>query len=101
MRGLAVLLALCTGCSHTQVHLSANNGTSGSSTQSSVQVRSHSGSDLVTLLGLTIVAATIIEMERGRLGDSRAIPEMAADRTVSERDCTQPIEEFSGNLRCK
>ncbi len=32
---------------------------------------------------------------------SRQPPEMAEDRAVVERDCTQPLEPLHANLRCK
>lgn len=28
-------------------------------------------------------------------------PEMAAERKVSEQDCTQPVDYSLGNIRCK
>jgi len=97
----ALLLLLCAGCSHT--HMVVDNRT----TQGSVQVRTHAGPDLVTLLGLTIIAATIVDMERDsvrRRDDplgSRDAPPLAADRAVFDHDCTRPVAEYSGNLRCR
>ena len=55
-----------------------------------------------------IAAAAIIidnEREAERQGVRGAAgprsPEMAADRKVSEQDCTQPIDYSLGNIRCK
>ena len=31
----------------------------------------------------------------------RRPPELAEDRAIAERDCTQPMDTPSGNLRCK
>ena len=98
----ALMVVLCAGCaSHTKVRVEANSGTSNSS--SFVEVRSHSGSDVFTLLGLTIVAATIVEMERAHLGQlwRRDAPPLAPDRVITEHDCRIPIESITGNLRCK
>ena len=103
----ALLLLLCAGCSHTHVYLDSRAGSAGTATQGSVQVRAHAGPDLVTLLGLTIIAATIVDMERESLRrrddplGSRDAPPLAADRAVFDHDCTRPIEQYSGNLRCR
>jgi hypothetical protein len=105
-RAALLTAALCAGCSHSQVYVD-NSGSSSSSTQSSVQAHARSGSDFFTLLGLTIVAATIVDMEResARLRDdplwSRNAPPLASDRVVAEHDCTRPIAEYAGNLRCR
>jgi hypothetical protein len=104
VKRIAISLAVVVGagCSaHTKVRVDAASGTSGSSTASSVQVRGYSGSDLVTFLGLTLIAATIVEMERARGADPGRVPEMAADRIVSEHDCTVPVAGVTGNLRCR
>jgi hypothetical protein len=103
MKG-ALLLLLCAGCSHSQVYV---DNRIGSSTQSAVQVRAHTGSDFATLLGLTIIAATIVDMERESLRLrsnpfwAGPVPPLDPDRPVTEHDCTKPIAEFTGNLRCK
>jgi hypothetical protein len=104
---LVIGAALAAGCSHTSMSLDSSTGGAGSS----VQIHVESGGDLLTLIGLGIVAAGMIEMERIREQDRyrsgpvpfavRDIPPLAADRVVTEHDCTQPIESFSGNLRCR
>lgn len=33
--------------------------------------------------------------------DTRWVPEMAPDRLISEQDCSKPLENTLGNLRCK
>ena len=55
-----------------------------------------------------VAAAAIIldnEREAARQGGDglagRRDPEMAADRKVSEQDCTKPIDYTLGNIRCK
>lgn len=104
---LVIGAALAAGCSHTSMSLDSKTGGAGSF----VQIHFESGSDLVTLIGLGIVAAGMIEMERMREYDryrsspfpfsGRDIPPLASDRVVTEHDCTRPIEEFSGNIRCR
>src|SRR5690348_1680389 len=103
MKGMVMMLAvaLCAGCGHTAVNVNSSSAGSGTSSSSSVQVHADSGSRLVTLLGLTFVAATIVEMERGSPGWRRDDPPLAPDRVITEHDCRFPIESITGNLRCK
>jgi hypothetical protein len=37
------------------------------------------------------------------VGEARpdAAAPLAPDRTISEQDCTRPIEDFSANLKCR
>ena len=106
-RAVILIAALCAGCSHSQLYVNSSAGAASSTTQGSVQVHARSGSDFFTLLGLTIVAATIVDMEResARLRDdplwSRNVPPLASDRVVAEHDCTRPVAEYAGNLRCR
>jgi hypothetical protein len=99
---LLLCMALLSGCSYTSWRLDSSGG---SASGSSVQVHVDSGSDLATLIGLGIVAAGMVEMERGRthgfLPETRDAPPLAPDRKVTEHDCTRPLEELSGNLRCR
>lgn len=107
MRVLAVLL-LCAGCSHVSV--------SGSTFSSSPPPAAGSaqvtgGGPLALLLIAGVAASTANENwtepraypSRSMLPDwfwSRPPPPLAADRDVSEQDCTKPIK-FTGNLRCR
>jgi hypothetical protein len=103
----ALLLLLCAGCSHTHVYLESRAGSAGSGAQGSVQVRTHSGPDLVTLIGLAVIAATIVDSERESLRTrsdpfwTGPVPPLDPSRAVTEHDCTRPIAEYSGNLRCR
>ena len=60
-------------------------------------VHIESDSRAARVLGLGIVAAAIYGYESGR----ETTPELAPDRRVSEQDCTRPIDDAQGNLRCK
>ena len=52
-----------------------------------------------TALTVGLTTAVIVNEE---LGTERVPPpELAPDRIVSEQDCTKPIDETAGNLRCK
>jgi len=50
------------------------------------------------LIGLGLIAAII--RGEGELAE-RAKPELDPTRRVQERDCREPIEDFSDNLRCR
>jgi len=82
-------------------------------TQGGLQARIEGGRGLAALLGLTALTAATFDYERGRmgyrenpfmpLGGARpdAAPPLAADRTISEQDCTRALEDLSANLRCR
>jgi hypothetical protein len=82
-------------------------------TQGGLQVQIGGGSGLAALLGLTLLTAAMFDYERDRmryrenrfmpLGGARpdAAPPLATDRTISEQDCTRPLEDFSANLKCR
>lgn len=89
-----LILTLLTGCAaHTQVNVGAGTPHSG------VQVHVEGGRGLAALLGLSILAAGIYEMERNSA--PQAAPELAPDRRISEQDCTKPLDYSLGNIRCK
>ena len=89
-----VLLAGCAGHAHTTV--------GGSSSQGGLHAHIEGGRGLAALLGLSILAAGIVESERsGYAEETRDPPPMADDRRVSEQDCTKPIDYTLGNIRCK
>jgi hypothetical protein len=73
-----VLVVFLAGCSHTQVNLGAG---------------SPHG---VTLFGLSILAAGIVDTQRPRYA-----PEMDPERKISEQDCTKPLDYSLGNIRCR
>ena len=62
-------------------------------------VRVGVGADAATALSVGLTTAVIVseEMRTERVPP----PELAPDRIVSEQDCTKPIDEAAGNLRCK
>jgi len=91
---LAVLVMLA-GCSHTEVRV--DSGSTAARTQGALQVRVEGGRGLATLLGLTFLTAAMFDYE----ARPDAAPPLATDRTISEQDCTRPIENFSANLKCR
>ena len=114
MRLAALLLAVAmtTGCAHT--HTSVNAGAVSGTTSASASVSVHGHSNALAALviaGMFIAAAadysrdpypppsfaTFADWFRG----TPPPPEMDASRRVNEQDCTKPIDESAGNLRCK
>jgi len=89
-----ILILLTAGCAaHTRVQVGAGSPHSG------VQVYAEGGRGLAALLGLSILASGIYEMER--IDAPQSAPELAPDRRISEQDCTKPLDYSLGNIRCK
>ena len=88
------MFTLLAGCAaHTRVQVGAG------TPQSGVQMHVEGGRGLAALLGLSILAAGIYEMER--IDAPQSAPELAPDRRISEQDCTKPLDYSLGNIRCK
>lgn len=92
---LALALALCAaGCgggSYVQV------GSAGS-TGAGVQGTSALGA----LIAIGVLGGYAYESERQMGGAARRpAPPMDASRTVNEQDCSQPIADWSANLKCR
>jgi len=109
MKWWLAAVVLLAACSHTEVRVDST--AVATRTQGGMQVQIGGGRGLATLLGLTLLTAAMFDYERDRmryrafmpLGEARpdAAPPLATDRTISEQDCTRPIEDFSANLRCR
>lgn len=99
VKALLVAVVLLAGCaSHVRSTVDVGSATS----QGGVHAHIEGGRGLAALLGLSILAAGIVESERVRYTDeARDPPPMAEDRRVSEQDCTKPIDYTLGNIRCK
>jgi hypothetical protein len=108
VKALLVVVVLLAGCaSHARTTVDVGSATS----QGGVHAHIEGGRGLAVLFGLSILAAGIVETERERYStrpfltisesNPRYAPEMAADRKVSEQDCTKPIDYTLGNIRCK
>jgi len=63
-----------------------------------LDVRSASGSVAGALIGLGLIAVTI---HGGAPDRPSAAPEPDPRRSISDQDCTRPIELTGGNLRCR
>lgn len=102
-------VVLLAACSHPEVRV--DSAAAATRTQGGLQAQIEGGRGLAALLGLTALTAAIFDYERDRmgyrafmpLGEARPdpAPPLAPDRTISEQDCTRPIADFSGNLKCR
>lgn len=98
---LAAGLALaCAGCGTTNVQITGSGVARpvplpGSTYQGgSVELRYPGASTAAALITIGILGAATQAPVRGA-------PPMEEGRRVQERDCTQPLEDLSANLRCR
>ena len=103
MRIAVVIMILLSGCTHVSVQGGAGGVTSATSTGVSV---SGSGSAAMwALIGIGLIAAEYggshAARERGLEPQAKPVPPMDASRMVNEVDCTKPIEDWSGNIKCR
>jgi hypothetical protein len=115
MRFAALVLAVViAGCAHTHTSVNAAAGSASGTTTTggSVSVHGHSHSlAALVIAGLFIAAAADYSSEPyppPRFSDfadwfrgTPPPPEMDASRRISEQDCSKPVDESAGNLRCK
>lgn len=92
------LVALLTaGCSHTSVQ-GRWDGTSTTSAGASVGISGSGSFATWLLIGIGLIAA-------GEAAAPRTAPpahtELDKARRVNEQDCTQPIKDWSANLKCR
>jgi hypothetical protein len=111
---LLLFLAIASGCSHTHtaINVAAGTGTGATVTGGSVSVQGHSHS-LAALVVAGMFMAAAIDYSRAPhpfpsfsgfadwFRGAPPPPELDAERRVLEHDCTQPLPEFSGNLKCR
>jgi len=118
MRFLVVVLLLA-GCSHVTIDARTNTstggavpppGTSVTSGSAGLHIHSHSLAALV-IAGMFIAAAVDYSREPRPFPSFSSVadwfrgapplPELDSGRRIGEQDCTKPIDESLGNLRCK
>jgi len=97
MRLVALLLvaALITGCAHTHSSVNAGTGTS-TTVGGSVSVQGHGNSLAALIFAGMFLAAALTYREPPAFP-----PELDASRRINEQDCTKPIDESAGNLKCR
>lgn len=109
----AAVLVLLSGCANPTVGLRSGNppspgvsapppGTSYSSGSLALQTDVSPGAYFGMLFLGYLISGTHYDYWRPDAGDStRRPPGLTADRSVVERDCSQPVEPLYANLRCK
>lgn len=101
---LCVLLA---GCSSTRVGV--NSGTTTTTTAGGAHVHASDGLARAIVVMALIGAAVEYNREEHPFPDARAllpgnspsVPPLAPERTVTEQDCSRPVDLSSGNLKCR
>jgi|SRR5687768_939250 len=101
MKRAALLLAvvLFAGCAHTHTTLNAGTGAAAGTTTTggSISVHGHGHSlAALVLAGMFIAAAADYGAE-----PQPAPPQLDPSRRVVLHDCTKPLPEISGNLKCR
>jgi hypothetical protein len=110
---VAVIPMLLVGCANTTIGLrSASSPSLPGSVQAPGSAYSYNSVGIQAdvspgaYFGLVFLGYVITGMQGNYRGgsygfSSRRPPEMAEDRAVVERDCSQPLGPLYGNLRCK
>lgn len=111
---LLLLILAATACSHATINASAGGATPAGTTTTggSVSVQAHSHSLAALVIAGMFIAAAVEYSREPRPGPSFSEfadwfrgapppPQLDAGRRISEQDCTRPIDESLGNLRCK
>jgi hypothetical protein len=94
-----LLFLLLAGCAHHEASLNAGassvSGTRIVSSGAGLQVNADGGGVVAALVAAGLIAATVHDLR-----NPQRAPEMDPSRSVSEQDCSQPIDS-TGNLRCR
>ncbi|HEX2200091.1 MAG TPA: hypothetical protein VHG88_15940 [Burkholderiales bacterium] len=90
LAALFVAAAMAAGCAHT--HTTGSTTTAGGS----VSVQGHSNSLAALIFAGMFLAAAMTYRE-----PPASPPELDASRRINEQDCSRPIDESAGNLRCR
>jgi len=102
---LALLVAALTGCSHASVRMSTDGSTSTTTTSVSAGYSGHGSAAMWVLIGIGLIAweygGSEGARERGLEPERKPPAPLDAGRQVNEVDCTKPIKDWSGNLKCK
>jgi hypothetical protein len=115
---LVAMVALAGGCSHATINAGASTAggaapAAGSAvTGGSVGIHTHSHSlAALVITGMFIAAAIDYNQEPRPMPSFSSLadwfrgtpppPRLDSARRISEQDCTRPIDESRGNLRCK
>ena len=112
-RFLALIVSLLlAGCAHTNVGVNASGSAAGGTTSVGAQITAGaSGGAAVALFAIAAVAIHATEASNGgttyranpfaAITSTRPAPELDGSRRVNEQDCSQPIRNWSANLKCR
>jgi len=102
---LALFVVALVGCSHASVRMSADGSTSTTTTSVSAGYSGHGSAAMWVLIGIGLIAweygGSEGARERGLEPERKPPAPLDAGRQVNEVDCTKPIKDWSGNLKCK
>jgi hypothetical protein len=102
---LALLVAALAGCTHASVRVASDGATTTTSTSVSAGYSGHGSAGMWLLIGIGLIAweygGSEGARERGLEPERKPATPLDASRKVNEVDCTKPIEDWSGNLKCK
>jgi len=102
---LALLVVALAGCSHASVRMSTDGSTSTTTTSVSAGYSGHGSAAMWVLIGIGLIAweygGSEGARERGLEPERKPPAPLDAGRQVNEVDCTKPIKDWSGNLKCK
>ena len=106
MRCLAlVLVLLLAACSHASIRVDSGGGVTTTHSGVSIGYSGHGSAGFWALIGIGLIAAeyggSAAARERGLEPEREPAKSMDAGRQVNEVDCTRPIENWSGNLKCR
>lgn len=101
-----VFACLLAGCSSAEISARSGNFTSIGAPQPGTSVTGGSagfsvqgGSAAAVVVTTGVIAAMLGAWRDDPTG--RAVPEMLEGRAINEVDCTQPIADWSANIRCR
>ncbi|HUF82847.1 MAG TPA: hypothetical protein VMN03_17055 [Burkholderiales bacterium] len=102
---LLALAFLLASCSHTSVRVDSGGGVTTSSGSVSIGYSGHGSAAVWALIGIGLIAAEYggsrAARERGLEPPAKPAQPMDASRQVNEVDCSQPIQDWSANLKCR
>lgn len=102
---LLALAFLLAACSHTSVRMDSGGGVTTTHTGVSLGYTGHGNAAVWALIGIGLIAAeyggSAAARERGLEPERVDERKLDATRQVNEVDCTRPIENWSGNLKCR
>ena len=106
-----LLLLLLAGCSHASIDASSNTSSPATVTGARVGLHVESRSLAAVVIAGMFIAAAADEAREPRPFPSFATfsdwfrgppaPELDPSRTISDQDCTRPVDHSRGNIRCK